>query len=358
VDASGLRSEFPVCERAAYLNAGSIGPSSVAMVDAVRSETERWLAEGRWQPYFDRTTELKEELRERYARMLGARPSDVALQTSTSEGVVRVLAGLELKPGDEIVTSDEEHPGLLGPLGAARRRLGIEVRVVPVVDLADAVGPGTRLVACSHVSWVSGSVTPAALSGLDVPVLLDGAQGVGAVPVDVTQLGCSFYAGSGQKWLCGPVSTGMLYVSPEWRERLASFAPTYLNLAEPADALASPPWDDARAFDTSAFSAEAAVGAIAAHDLFASYRWDGIHARARDLAATFADELRSHGRDVLPRGDTTLVGWRSDDADTEIDQLTAAGVMARRLPNREVVRASVGAWNDESDLERLLRALR
>ena len=70
--------------------------------------------------------------------------------------------------------------------------------------------------ACSHVSWVSGQVVDtAALAATGVPVLLDAAQGVGAVPVDVHALGCAFYAGSGQKWLCGPEGSGCLYVSRE-----------------------------------------------------------------------------------------------------------------------------------------------
>ena len=72
----------------------------------------------------------------------------------------------------------------------------------------------TRLVACSHVSWMSGRLAPAELARLDVPVVLDGAQGVGAVPVDVRELGCDAYAGAGQKWLCGPDGLGMLYVAP------------------------------------------------------------------------------------------------------------------------------------------------
>jgi selenocysteine lyase/cysteine desulfurase len=357
VDAAALRSEFPVCERVAYLNTGSMGPAPRAMVEAMSAELERFAVEGRSTNYFDRMTETQTELRERYAAMLGADATEVALQTSTSEGVVRVLAGLDLQPGDEVVTSDEEHPGVLGPLGAARRRRGIEVRVVPFAELANAVGPRTRLVACSHVSWLSGSVAPRELAHVDVPVLLDGAQGVGAVPTDVRSLGCAFYAGSGQKWMCGPVGTGMLWVSPEWRERLASFAPTYVNVSDPTQALEGPPWEDGRAYDTFELSVEATVGAIASHDVLASYGWDEVHARARDLAAAFADELRTQGREVLPRGETTLVAWRSDDPENEIERLREAGVRAREIPGRGVGRASVGAWNDESDLERLLGAL-
>src|SRR4051794_182834 len=131
--------------------------------------------------------------RSAYADRLGADAGDVALTTCTSEGIVRVLAGLDLGPGDEVLTAPDEHPGLLGPLGTLRTRRGVEIRAAPFADLADAVGPRTRLVACSHVNWVTGAVRPSGLAelGADVPVLLDGAQGVGAVPIDLAKLGCA-----------------------------------------------------------------------------------------------------------------------------------------------------------------------
>ena len=130
---------------------------------------------------------------------------------------MRVLAGMELGPGDEVLTAPDEHPGLLGPLITLRDRRGVDIRAVPFADLADAVGPRTKLVACSHVSWITGAVRPSGLASLDIPVLLDGAQGVGAIGFDVGSLGCAFYAGSGQKWMCGPIGSGMLWVAPEWQ---------------------------------------------------------------------------------------------------------------------------------------------
>ena len=74
----------------------------------------------------------------------GLRADDVALTTSTTDGVAIALGGLELGPGDEVVTSDDEHPGLNGPLQAARDLRGADVRAVPLADVADAVGPRTR----------------------------------------------------------------------------------------------------------------------------------------------------------------------------------------------------------------------
>jgi L-cysteine/cystine lyase len=357
VEPSELRAAFPVLDRLAYLNAGTCGPVPRVAVEAAGAELDSALHEGRAGRHFERLQSLHRRQRAAYAERVGAAVDDVALTTSTSDGMVRVLAGLDLARGDEILTSDEEHPGLYGPLAAARERLGVRVRAVPLADLPEAIGPETALVACSHVGWVSGATAPAQLADVGVPVLLDGAQGAGAVEVDVAALGCAFYAAAGQKWLCGPIGTGLLYVAPQWRERLRSVGPTYLNLADPAAALDAVPHTDARAHDASAISAEAGAFAVAAHDALAAFGWENVLRRARELAARLADALRERGHAVAPRGETTLVAWHDDDADATRDRLAAAGVVVRNLPGRSLMRASVGAWNDERDLERLLDAL-
>jgi selenocysteine lyase/cysteine desulfurase len=190
-----------------------------------------------------------------------------------------------------------------------------------------------------------------------VPVLLDGAQGVGAVGFDVATLGCSFYAGSGQKWLCGPIGSGMLWVAPEWRERLAPLGATYLNLENPADGLDSRAHPDARRYDAPGVPAETLAAAVAAHEVLAGHGWPRVHARAAALAASLAERLAEDRRTVAPRGETTLVSWEDPAPEATRDRLAAAGVIVRHLPGTPYVRASVGAWNDESDLERLMAAL-
>src|SRR3954447_1288981 len=232
VDATSLRAEFPVLAERAYLNAGTCGPLPRKALHAVADVLARAAVEGRTRAYMETMLALRDRQRSAYAERLGADAADVALTSCTSEGVVRVLAGLSLGPGDEVLTAPDEHPGLLGPLNSLRQRRGVDIRTAPFEELAHAVGRRTRLVACSHVSWVTGAGRPEGLArlGPSVPVLLDGAQGVGAVPIDVRALGCAFYAGSGQKWLCGPTGTGMLYVAPEWHERVRAPAPAYANL--------------------------------------------------------------------------------------------------------------------------------
>jgi L-cysteine/cystine lyase len=233
----------------------------------------------------------------------------------------------------------------------------VAVRTAPLAGIAEAVGERTRLVACCHVGWMTGTLAPAGLAELEIPVLLDGAQGVGAVPVDVGALGCAAYAGAGQKWLCGPDGTGMLYVSPALRERLAVRRRGYGNLAEPALGIDSPLHADARRFDTMALPAEALACALAAIELLERAGWPRVHERARALAATLAERLAACGREPAPRGDSTLVSFPSADPEAERDALARAGVVLRDIPGSGWLRASVGAWNDEGDLDRLTDGL-
>ncbi|MCW2967557.1 MAG: aminotransferase class V-fold PLP-dependent enzyme [Solirubrobacteraceae bacterium] len=357
MDAAALRAEFPVCEDRAYLNAGTCGPVPRASAAALREVAEHALAEGRATGYYERLIETRDRLRAAYAGVLGAQPADVAITTSTSEGIARVLLGLDLAAGDEILIAEHEHGGLIGPLIAARDRFGLSVREVPLAELPSSVGARTRLIACSHVAWTTGEVL-GDLGGLpdDLPVLLDGAQGAGAVSIDAAVLGCAFYTGSGQKWMCGPVGTGMLWVSPAWRERLVAASPTYMNLEDPSLGMATRVWGDARAHDTMSLSLESAAAALAAHDTLAAFGWTEVHARGRELAAQAAAALAEAGREVAPRGPSTLVSWTSEDPVAEAARLAEAGVVVRSFGGLPYVRASIGAWNDESDVQRLVSA--
>jgi L-cysteine/cystine lyase len=366
MDAARLRSAFPVLERTAYLNAGTCGPLPAA---AQRAAVEAWRVgteEGRSGAYYERLVPLAEQLRERYARLLNAPPREVALTAGTSEGCGHVIANLGLGPGDEVVTASDEHPGVTGPLIAAREQRGVVVHAVPLAEIPAAITDTTKLVACSHVSWQSGAVAPvaeivAAARPRGIPVLLDGAQSVGAIPVDVVALGVDFYAGSGQKWLCGPVGCGMLWIAANWITRLVSPAPSYGGLVDPAAGLASPLVDDARRHDTPLRDLPQVAGAVSAFDVLAEAGFAELQQRAIAGAARLATALREAGYDVVPRGDTTLVSWIVPGGDDEAiavrDRLQEHGVTIRDLPGAGRLRASFGAWNDEHDVERLLTAL-
>ena len=358
MDAEAFRAEFPVFERAVFLNAGSDGPVPRRGADAAIRQVERELVEGRaGRPHFEHLIGLGDRVRERIAGVMGCPQRDVALTHSTTEGVATVMTALNLGRGDEVLTSDEEHPGMLAPLELARRRSGFEVKVAPFAELPDAIGPRTRLVACSHVSWVGGRVVDAnALAASDALVLLDGAQGLGAVEVKPERLGCDFYAASGQKWLCGPDGSGYLYVRPELAGELDPPWPSYASLADPARPSELIPHPGARRFDIG-FSGPLRAWSLAALEFFDEAGFDWIHERGTGLAADLAEALAERGLTVAPRGRSTLVSWAADDPEGEVRRMAGEGILVRYLPGRGLVRASVGAWSSEEDLERLVAAV-
>jgi selenocysteine lyase/cysteine desulfurase len=350
-----FRDNFPVLERTAYLNAGTDGPIPAAAAALAREEILAEAAQGRLWPHFERRRALQEDLRTGYARLLNCEEDDVAVTTGTSAGLGAVLAGMDLGPGDEIVTSDSEHPGLIGPLIAARR-LGATVRAVPFSELANAVRATTTLVAASHVNWINGEVAPAELAQVSVPVILDGAQSAGAIGVDVAALGCAAYAAAGQKWLCGADGTGLLYVHPEFGERIRTVAPTYGSFEDASKGLESTLRAGGRRFD-SATPREGLALSLAALEVLVAEDLDALMERAADLAQRFAEALAEAGHTVAPRGRSTLIAFEVPDPATARARLAEAGVAVRDLPGKPYLRASVGAWNDESDLERLLSAV-
>jgi L-cysteine/cystine lyase len=356
-DVAAFRGQFPVLDRLSYLNAGTEGPIPRAAAEAAHLRIDLETNGGRCgRPYFDELMGLRDRARAGYAGVLGCTPAEVALTGSTTDGVNTVIGGLDLRPGEEILTTDQEHPGLLAPLARARRRHGVKVRVVPFDEIAGEVSRETRLIACSHVSWVGGEVVDVpALVATGVPVLLDAAQALGAVPVDVNALGCDFYAASGQKWLCGPEGSGCLYVRPERLDELLVPWPGYGSLADAHDALESDWAEGVARLDHGFPAGLRSAWALASLGVFESAGWDWVHSRATALAAWLADALSTRGLEVRPRGRSTLVSWAVPDADAEVARLAAEGVVVRSIPAFGLVRASVGAWTSEEELSRLVQ---
>ena len=354
-DPTAFRAQFPVFERLSYLNAGTEGPVPWQAADASHRRIDQELTSGRCgRGYFEGLMELAAGQRAAYAGLLGAEPEQVALTGSTTDGVNTVLSGLDLQPGQEIVTSDEEHPGLLAPLGRARKRFGASVKVVPFTELAASVSERTRLVACSHVSYVSGRVLDMdPLRATGVPVLLDAAQALGAIPVDVNALGCDYYAASGQKWLCGPEGSGCLYVRPDRLDELVIPWPWYGSLADPLEALDLPAAEGAGRLDHGFPTGLRSGWALAALKVLEEAGWSWVHERAASLAAGLAGRLTELGLTVRDRGRSTLVSWEAADAESEVKRLAEQGFVVRSIPGPGLIRASVGAWSSEDELEQL-----
>jgi len=325
------RALFPVLDRYAYLQAGSVGPLARGTIEAVLGEEEAGLEQGRGSYLrFMGLLEARDELRKDVAALVGVSAQQVALTASTTD----------------------EHFGLLGPLHTS----GATV-VVTDPDperIVAAVTPRTRLIALSHVLWTTGAVLPVhdLRASTGVPILVDGAQSVGAMPVVAT--GIDFYTISGQKWLCGPEGTGALVVADPDALRIGR--PSYLSQDGYEQDGAFEPREGAARFDPNLTPGSAVAGLRAAIAAIPPWAFE----RAAEVAERFRARLADVGEDVVvPESRATLVSWRApaDESATIVERLADAGVIVRDLPGRGLIRASVGWWTNDDDLERLVASL-
>jgi L-cysteine/cystine lyase len=352
------RAQFPVLERFAYLNAGTAGPLSKAAADAIVERTRADVEQGRGGvPFFEQMLALRQAVRERIAQLLGVAADRVALTMSTTDSIHVVLAGLELRAEDEVVTTDAEHPGLVLPLGASGARVIVaDVSGRPAAEARERilgkVGERTRLLALSHVLWTTGNVIPVhelkAATGL--PILVDGAQSAGAIPVEAD--GLDFYTVSCQKWLCGPDALGGLYVADP--DALSVGLPTYFAQQSFDPTGSYVPREGAERFDSGWLSLPSLAGLIAAMDVAPEWRFE----RAAEVAAFCRAAVGERFEVATDPGQATLVTFTPNgDAAALAAQAYERGVLVRDLPGTGWLRASCGYWTSEGDVERLLAAL-
>jgi L-cysteine/cystine lyase len=352
------RAQFPLLDEVAYLNAGSMGPLARATVEAMAAREHADLEGGRGgPPYFETMFALRQRVRAGLAATISVPPENLALTASTTEGCNIAVAGLRLRPDDEVVTTDTEHFGLLGALQASGVTVRVAaVRALPPEHALDAilaqVTPRTRLVALSHVSWQTGNLLPVEeiQEAAHVPMLVDGAQSAGAVAVDAGRF--DFYTVSGQKWLCGPDATGALYVRDP--EALHVALPTYFSQDGYEASGAYTPKRGAARFDGGWMPTSSLAGLDAA--LATVPHWSTHH--SAEISARCWTLLSDRFTVVTAPGQANLVSFVPDGDPAEIAaRLYQAGIVIRDLPGTGWLRVSCGWWTSDGDVERLLAAL-
>jgi L-cysteine/cystine lyase len=352
------RRQFPVFERFAYLNAGTNGPLAQRTVEAIVGQTQADLEAGRGgAAYFERIVQLRERVRAKLAAVVGVAEENLSLSTSTTNGCNIVLAGLGLGPDDEVVTTDGEHFGLLGALATSHAQVRVAaVRELPPEQALEVllaeVTPKTRLLALSDVCWMSGNRLPVRelKDATGLPVLVDGAQSAGAIPVEAGEV--DYYAFSCQKWLCGPDGTGGLAVREP--DTLAVAAPSYLSQDgyEPTGLFT--PRAGAARFDSGWTPPPALAGLDAALDVAPEGRFE----RGAEMAARCRELVAERAEVVTAPGQATLVSFRAEgDSGELVSRLYEGGVMVRDIPALGWLRASCGWWTTDEELERLVDAL-
>lgn len=229
------RQQFPALGNKAYFNYGGQGPLSQVALEAIHQAYVHIQTEG---PFAVTTnawvTEQATQTRGAIAAELGVTADTITLTENVTVGCNIALWGIDWQAGDHLLLTDCEHPGIVAATGELQRRFGIEVSTCPIMAtlnqgdpvavIAEHLRPRTRLVVLSHILWNTGQVLPLGdivttchrqpPGDQPVLVLVDAAQSVGVLPLNLPETEVDFYAFTGHKWWCGPEGVGGLYVRP------------------------------------------------------------------------------------------------------------------------------------------------
>jgi L-cysteine/cystine lyase len=370
-----IREALPATAAGIYLNTGACGPLPRETARAMAELEGIELRTGRADmAYWKDSAERMNEARAAVAAVLGTEPRRMALTHATTDGMNVATWAIDWRAGDQAVTTSLEHAGALAPLWALRERQGVELTVADIGTGGDpaevlaaldrAIGPNTRLVSISHVSWATGARLPIAevvelAHSRGALVAVDGAQAVGAIPVSVEDLGADFYAVPGQKWLLGPEGTGAIYCSPAVLDRPRLTFAGYAGFESIDLAAAGKPWPDARRFEIAGYHQPSILGfarSTAWLSMYVGLNW--IHERTARLAGEAAAMLAEiPGVEVITPRDRMaglvtfrIAGWTPGPALHELSQRTLA--IARTIPPLDAIRISVGFFNTDSELRR------
>jgi len=233
---TAVRGEYFIEPGLVYLNSGTYGPTLRVACEAACRNLREMGANYNKAFRENMMGEAVPRFVAHLARFLGAGPDEIALTSGTTEAMNFIANGLDLGPGDEIVTTKHEHLGGIYPWLLQARRRGATVRQI---DLATppasngevlgtferALGPRTKVLSFCHVQYTDGAVLPVRelcemARRRGIITVVDGAQAIGMLDFRIGDLGCDFYAASFHKWLTCPYGSGLLYVRDTMRERL------------------------------------------------------------------------------------------------------------------------------------------
>ncbi len=373
------RTQFPGLQGRVYLNYGGQGPLSTTTLRAIADGYRQVEALGSYShagnAWVQQTLQaVKQTLGER----LGVPPATLTLTENTTMGCNIALWGIDWRPGDRLLLSAWEHPGIVAIAQVLQRRFGLAIDVWPLrpdgppsavlADLAAQCRETTRALVLSHVAWNTGDVLPLAeIANFCRPrgilTVVDGAQSAGVLPLDLAALGVDAYAFTGHKWWLGPQGTGVLYL----RQPLS---PTYvgwrgLDSARLQDGQPQVAWHP----DGSLFEV-----ATSAYPLLAAWRsaiaevdtWDAPLIRYQRLC-TLAETLRQRlaqlpgvtpiKQQPLASGLVcfTIAGHSPTAVARRLE--TERQICIRAIPDPFCLRASVHFLTNEADLTALCEAI-
>ncbi len=373
-----IRQAMPATTSHIYLNTGTFGPLPTCVVQAIQERIQDEWQNGRLgTTAFESMLTIYGNARNSVARLLNADVDEIALTDSTGDGLNIISYGLNWREGDEVITTNHEHISLLAPLYQLRDRYGIVIRIAdigtnaerPVLKaIADLVTPRTRLISISHVTWTTGAVlniSEVAYMGREwgIPVLIDGAQSAGAIPIDVKALGVDYYAIPMQKWLCGPDGTGALYAR---RDALSYVSPTYVGYwsIKREEGMEWELVESAQRFEAGGRQTAALAGQAAVLNwLEESVGFQWLFERIRSLSVYAYNSLQTvPGLTLLTQrpGESGLVAFKLEGRDaTEVVMYLRDkhNIYMRDILSTKSLRISTGFYNTEEEIAKLVQAL-
>ncbi|WP_016951376.1 aminotransferase class V-fold PLP-dependent enzyme [Anabaena sp. PCC 7108] len=375
------RAQFPALGNKVYFNYGGQGPMPQGAMDAITqtqahiqdigpfgTEAYAWIS-----PQMQTT-------RQAIASVLNVPFDTITLTGNVTIGCNIGMWGINWQAGDHLLLSDCEHPGVIATAQEISRRFAVEVSICPLKAtlnegdplsiIAENLRPNTRLVVLSHVLWNTGQVLP-----LDKIVeicrnnnsllLVDAAQSVGVLPLNLTELGVDFYAFTGHKWLCGPAGVGGLYVRPEARE---SLQPTFIGLDGIITNIQAQPvnWQpDGRRYEVSTLATPLYVGlreAIAIHQKWgtAAERYEQICHNSEYLwrKLTNLPEVKCLKNSPPESGLVSFQLANNQPSLKLVQFLEAQKILTRTIANPNCIRVSVHYLTLESEIDQLITAIK
>lgn len=366
------REQFPITLNLVYFNHAALGPLPVRAYQAMEGHArdQREYGALHWKEWYAE----HDRLRRSAAKLLNAQPSEIAVIKNTSEGLSFIAEGLDWQRGDNVVTTDLEFPSNFVPWKRQERH-GVEVRVVrsrggafDANDVERLIDTRTRVVAISSVAFHNGFAADLPAIGQvcrkhDVLFSVDAIQSLGVLPIDVRESNISFLAADGHKWMCGPEGAGIFFVAAALIDRLRVLENGWTNIDRKGKFIdcASDLLPDARRFEAGSLNTNGIYGLRASIDLLLEVGIDAVAAAAIAATERLADGIEALGWELgtprpirsgivatIPPKDRTLMQWHR--------RLEEQGIIC--APREGMLRFSPHFYNDASDVDRVLEALR
>jgi selenocysteine lyase/cysteine desulfurase len=370
-----VKRQFPLEEKLIYLNAANVCPASRPVMDRHLEYLRDFHANPSFQNR-DKYVSMRESLRGKVARMLRVSADEIAVTRNTSEGSNIIVKGVDLKPGDEVLITDHNHPSNNDSWKIRARRDGFVVKSLPVrvpARSADelysafeaAVTRRTRVIAITHLTSTTGILYPAReIAALarkrGIYMHLDGAQTFGALDVNLREIGCDSYSTSAHKWLMGPLEAGLLYVRAE---RIPQIWPSIVTAG----------WTEhlqgARKFEVFGQRDDPRVVALeAAIDFVNLIGPAAVEERMRALAGRLKSQLREIPAVVLKTNlepelsggviKFTLKGAPTSEAYNKLWERHRLAIAMTPSGDAEGLRLSPHIYNSMEEIEQAVRAVR